>query len=85
MGNPNQVSAGPPEQKLLTLRIDGMTCNHCVSAVTAALRDVQGIEVRKVAVGSAEIAVDPAVTTEDAAIMAVQDAGYQAHVEPARD
>jgi copper chaperone len=28
----------------LTLRVPGMTCRHCVRKVTAALRDVPGVQ-----------------------------------------
>jgi copper chaperone CopZ len=60
-----------------TLVIDGMSCGHCVAQVTKALAGVPGVEVKSVAVGSAQIA-----TTEPAAVKAAQaalaEAGYPA-------
>jgi len=60
-----------------TLDIDGMSCGHCVAQVTKALAGVPGVEVKSVAIGSAQIA-----TTEPAAVMAAKaslaEAGYTA-------
>jgi copper chaperone len=65
----------------VTLAISDMSCGHCVGAVTKALRDLPGVKVEKVSIGSAVLAVDPAVTPVDAVARAVEDAGYPAHVE----
>lgn len=60
-----------------TLSIDGMTCGHCVRAVTEALAAVPGVGVRSVAVGSAQItALD--VLTVARAVNALGEAGYEA-------
>ena len=62
-----------------TLSITGMTCGHCVASVRAALSAVPGVQVRQVGIGSATIeAATPGAL--DAAVAAVQDAGYQAGV-----
>lgn len=63
--------------KTVTLSISGMTCGHCVSNVRKALGAVPGVAVRDVRIGSAEVALDDASNAE-AAIAAVQDAGYEA-------
>ena len=60
----------------MTLTIDGMSCAHCVRAVTEALRDVAGVRVEQVDVGSARLSYDPARTSTDAIRSAVEDAGY---------
>lgn len=63
-----------------TLKIDGMTCGHCVSAVTAALQKVPGVV-------SAEVSLDKgqAVVKGDAdaaaLVRAVEEEGYAAERE----
>jgi copper chaperone CopZ len=68
----------------VTLAISGMSCGHCVAAVRAALSDVPGVTVREVGLGSAVITLDPDAATADAALQAVEDAGYAARVVTAR-
>jgi len=60
-----------------TLNIDGMTCGHCVQAVTKALSAVPGVKVRSVAVGSAVIEAVDGLTT-GRAVDALDAAGYPA-------
>ena len=62
----------------LTLHIDGMTCSHCVQAVTAALRGVDGVVVKGVEVGRARVLFDLDSTSPEAIAQAVSDAGYDA-------
>ncbi|MBY0111921.1 MAG: heavy-metal-associated domain-containing protein [Phycisphaerales bacterium] len=63
--------------KTTTLAIDGMSCGHCVQAVTKALSGVPGVTVKSVAVGSAEIeTVDGWATGK--AVAALDEAGYPA-------
>jgi copper chaperone len=45
-----------------TLRISGMTCQHCVRAVFTALTPVEGIVSAEVTIGAAEIEHDGRVT-----------------------
>ena len=60
-----------------TLRIEGMSCQHCVRAVEEALRAVPGVEVRQVAIGEATVAYDPARAPRREIEDAVRDAGYE--------
>jgi len=61
--------------KTTTFSIDGMSCGHCVQAVTKALSAVPGVMIRSVAVGSAVIeAIDGGATGK--AVGALQEAGY---------
>jgi len=60
----------------VTLRIDGMTCGHCVSQVTTALNDVDGVKVEQVKVGAATVAFDPSATSESEIRRAIEDQGY---------
>ena len=60
-----------------TLNIDGMSCGHCVQAVTKALSAVAGIKVKSVEVGSAVIETPDGGTTSKA-VAALGEAGYPA-------
>ena len=60
-----------------TLAIDGMSCGHCVLAVTKALSAVPGVTVKSVAVGSAEIETADGWATGKA-VNALGEAGYPA-------
>ena len=59
-----------------TLTIDGMTCGHCIKAVTMALQDLPGVEVRDVRVGRAVIATEDDVVTAGQLATAIEEAGY---------
>ena len=60
-----------------TLSIDGMTCGHCVQAVTKALSAVPGVKVKSVAVGSAVIEANDGLAVGKA-VAALEEAGYPA-------
>ncbi len=62
-----------------TLKIQGMTCNHCVMRVAKALKAVPGVQDAKVDLQKAEAAVtyDDAKVTMDILSAAVVDAGYK--------
>lgn len=60
----------------ISMKIDGMTCGHCVAAVKSALDGVDGVEVERVAVGTATVAFDPARTSTEAIAQAIEDEGY---------
>jgi copper chaperone CopZ len=61
----------------ITMTIDGMSCGHCVAAVTNALRSVEGVRIEGVGVGRATLAYDPAATSADRIAQAIEDEGYQ--------
>ncbi len=58
------------------IKIEGMGCDHCVTAVRAALEHVQGIEIEDVTIGAARVRLLDGDVTEkiDAAI---REAGYE--------
>jgi copper chaperone CopZ len=62
------------------LRIEGMSCGHCVHAVTKALEAQPGVSRPKVEIGAATVQADLDVTTPEAIARAVEDAGYEARV-----
>lgn len=61
----------------ITLQVGGMTCEHCVGAVTKALRGVAGVDDVAVDLGAGRARVDG---TADAAslVRAVEKQGYDA-------
>lgn len=60
----------------LTLAISGMSCGGCVGRVSSALKQVPGVRVDAVAVGSATVSYDPSKTSPVAIAAAVNAAGY---------
>lgn len=68
----------------VTLKIDGMSCGHCVASVRKALESVPGSEVRDVTVGAAAIDFDENVTSLEHITSAVADAGYEVSVTTVR-
>ena len=61
-----------------TLKIDGMSCGHCVASVKKALEGLDGVKVEQVAIGTATVEYDPARATPERIAEAVNDAGYEA-------
>lgn len=62
----------------LTLKIDGMSCGHCVASVQKALDGVAGVQVDSVRIGQADLSYDPARTTAEDVVAAIREAGYAA-------
>ncbi|MCC7195971.1 MAG: heavy-metal-associated domain-containing protein [Gemmatimonadaceae bacterium] len=61
----------------MTMRIEGMSCGHCVKAVSKALGALPGVAVDKVEVGSATVTFDPGATPAERVRRAVEDEGYR--------
>lgn len=59
------------------IRIDGMTCNHCVMAVRRQLAGVDGLEVEDVAIGSAIVRYDDTTIETDRIDAAIAEAGFR--------
>jgi copper chaperone len=62
------------------LKVEGMTCHHCVMAVTKALESVDGVRSAKVDLEAGRAEVDGAADVQ-AMIAAVQEEGYQASLQ----
>lgn len=60
----------------LTMKIDGMSCGHCVRSVTKALEGLEGVHAEQVKVGGAVVTYDPASMSPDRIAAAIQDEGY---------
>lgn len=66
-----------------TLKITGMTCNHCVQSVTRALQGVAGVKTVSVTLDPGQAVVDGSADSR-ALIQAVEEEGYQAEVVSAQ-
>lgn len=67
----------------VSLKIEGMSCGHCVASVRRALEGIAGVQAERVDVGSASVAFDPARTDARQIAQAVEEAGYA--VRPGTD
>jgi copper chaperone len=63
----------------IELEIEGMSCEHCVAAVTEALDELPGVSVDAVRLGEARVSYDPNQVSPEQIALAVEDAGYAAH------
>ena len=59
------------------IRIQGMSCHHCVMAVKKELAKIPGLVVKEVSIGSALVQFDETKVTESRIAAAVEEAGYQ--------
>ena len=66
---------------MTTLRVVGMTCEHCEKAVTAELLALPGVERVAIALnpgGVSEVEVTSSLpVTDDALAQAIEEAGYE--------
>jgi copper chaperone len=62
----------------MNIAIEGMHCQACVKRVRMALEKLDGVTVREVSIGSAVI--DAGAQQQQAALEAIQKAGYQPHI-----
>lgn len=63
-----------------SLKIEGMTCGHCVAAVTKALEGTEGVTTAKVDLqsGRAVVEYDESRTRPEVLTSVVMDEGYTA-------
>lgn len=66
--------------KTVILRVDGMSCGHCVKAVTDALQSVGGVRKADVDLGAGRAVVeyDEGATSPARLVGAVMEEGYSA-------
>jgi copper chaperone len=58
------------------IRIEGMSCNHCVMAVKKELSKIPGLRVKDVRIGLASVEFDESAVTPEKIKEAVAEAGY---------
>lgn len=70
-----ETSAAPARQ---TYNVVGMTCDHCVQAVTGELRKIDGVTQVDVDLASGTAVVDSSAPLDrEAVAAAVDEAGYE--------
>jgi copper chaperone len=62
----------------LTLHIEGMSCGHCLNAVSRALAGLPGVEVDSVRIGRADLRYDERAIEPSRIADAVAGVGYRA-------
>ena len=60
----------------IQMNISGMSCGHCVSAVSKALAALPAVDVEQVTVGTATVSHDPTRTPLAQIVQAIEDEGY---------
>jgi copper chaperone CopZ len=65
-----------------TLLVPAMTCRHCVRKVTAALRDVSGVQLVQADLTTTLVVLDGHFAVSDV-LAALDDAGFPGSVVPA--
>ena len=61
-----------------TYTVTGMTCGHCVNAVTSELTGLDGVEDVQVDLGTGQVTVTSAAPLSDESVRAaVDEAGYE--------
>ena len=60
----------------ISLKIDGMSCQHCVASVKKAVDGVEGVSSSDITVGAAQVVFDEDKTSRDSIVDAVKNAGY---------
>ena len=63
--------------KTQTLKIEGMSCHHCVMAVKMELGKLQDVKVEDVQVGSAKVSYDENKVSLEKLASAIEEAGYK--------
>jgi copper chaperone CopZ len=58
------------------LKIDGMTCQHCVMSLKEALGRIERLNVKNVEIGSATVEYEAGKVTEEQLETAVNKAGF---------
>jgi copper chaperone len=65
----------------ITLKVEGMTCSHCVKRVHKALTEVSGVESAEVSLEKGQAEVKGRDLNPEALTKAVEQAGYKAETE----
>ena len=60
-----------------TLKIEGMSCHHCVMAVQKELSKLENVKVNDVQIGSADVEFDETKVNGKAFADAIEEAGYK--------
>ncbi len=61
----------------VSIKIEGMSCQHCVNRVKKALDAIAGVSRADVSIGVAEVEFDNSKTSIQEVVSAIQNAGYK--------
>ena len=59
------------------IKIQGMGCSHCVTAVRRALEQVEGVRVDQVEIGRARVRLTSSAASVEKVDAAIREAGYE--------
>ena len=59
------------------LKIEGMSCQHCVMIVKKALDAMEGVSSSEVAIGTAKVIFDNTKTDSESLVEAIRNTGYK--------
>jgi copper chaperone len=62
------------------IKIQGMTCSHCIMSVRKELEKIPYLEVKDVKIGTATVAYEDARVSQAQIAAAIEEAGYIADV-----
>jgi copper chaperone len=62
----------------LTLKVEGMSCGHCVNSIEGSVKELNGVEQVKVQLAEAivEVTINPSIVTLKDIVVAIEDQGY---------
>ncbi|MBE5103713.1 copper chaperone CopZ [Bacillus thuringiensis] len=62
----------------LTLKVEGMSCGHCVNSIEGSVKELNGVEQVKVqlAEGTVEVTIDSSVVTLKDIVAVIEEQGY---------
>ncbi|QWU46285.1 MULTISPECIES: copper chaperone CopZ [Bacillus] len=62
----------------LTLKVEGMSCGHCVNSIEGSVKELNGVEQVKVQLseGTVEVTIDSSVVTLKDIVAVIEDQGY---------
>ncbi|AHA06970.1 MULTISPECIES: copper chaperone CopZ [Bacillus] len=62
----------------LTLKVEGMSCGHCVNSIESSVKELNGVEKVKVqlAEGTVEVTIDSSAITLKDIVAVIEDQGY---------
>ncbi|TNF56024.1 copper chaperone [bacterium] len=61
----------------ITLKIGGMSCQHCVMNIKKAIDGIAGVKSSEVSIGNAKVVYDEPQTNKDEIEKTIQNAGYK--------
>ncbi len=64
-----------------TLHIEGMSCGHCLNAVSRALSLLPGVQINAIRIGRADVTYDETTTSPSQLEAAVLEAGFVAKTQ----